>query len=361
MIKLVDYYVGRAALTGVLIVWLTMTILFVLFGLLTELRNTQGDYGTLDAFWFTALVVPRMAYQIFPVSALLGALTGVGGLAATNELVAFRAAGVSRLRLALAGLAGVLLITTPVMIMGEWVAPATEYQARAFRLSEMVGQAIIGGPRGMWMKDGSDIVNIQLPILSANHGEQSVEFKKVVIYNFSEQVDLKSITRAESATHQERNWNLENVTAVHFSESGARKSEAAKQLWSTEVRPELLDSAVARPARLSMRSLWKYLGYLQENKLDDRLYREAFWEKTIYPLTVIALVLAGMPFVFGPARSHNMGMRLFFGMALGGLFMIINRTAQEFGGVFGISALLTALVPSLLLGIVAIAVLRRSV
>jgi lipopolysaccharide export system permease protein len=361
MIKLVDLYVGRAAIKGMLAVWFTMTMLFVLISLLSELRNTQGDYDTLDAFWFTALVLPRMAYQIFPVSALLGALVGVGGLAASNELVAFRTAGVSRLRLALAGLAGVLFVAIPVMIMGEWVAPASELQARAFRLSEMVGQAIIGGSRGMWMKDGDDIVNIQLPLLSANRGEQSVEFKKIVIYNFSEKVDLKSITRAERATHEDGDWTLENVSTVHFSESGAKKIEAERQLWSTEVRPELLDSAVARPQRLSLRSLWKYLVYLEENKLDDRLYREAFWAKSLYPLTVIALVLAGMPFVFGPARSQNMGMRLFFGMVLGGLFMIINRTAQDFGGVYGLPSLLTALVPSLLLGIAAIMVLRRAV
>jgi lipopolysaccharide export LptBFGC system permease protein LptF len=151
-----------------------MTMLFMLFSLLGELRSTQGDYDTGDAFWFIALTTPRMAYQMFPVSALLGALVGVGGLAAMNELVAFRTAGVSRMRLAVAALAGAMLLTLPVMIMGEWLAPVAEQQARAFRLSEKVGQAIIGGPRGMWMRDGENIVNIQLPLLSANRGEQSV-------------------------------------------------------------------------------------------------------------------------------------------------------------------------------------------
>lgn len=361
MIKLVDRYVGRAALMGMLAVWLAMVMLFVLLSLLGELRSTQGNYGTGDAFWFVALTLPRMAYQIFPVSALLGALVGVGGLAAGNELVAFRTSGVSRLRLALAALAGVLLVTIPVMIMGEWVAPAAEQQARAFRLSEIVGQAIIGGPRGMWMKDGEDIVNIQLPLLSANRGEQSVEFKKIVIYNFSEEVDLETVIRADNATHQDGNWILEDVSTVYFSKSGARLEQDDRQQWSTEVKPELLDSAVTRPHKLSLRSLWTYLDYLGENGLDDRLYREAFWVKAIFPLTVIALVLAGMPFVFGPARSQSMGMRLFFGMVLGGVFMIVNRAMQEFGGVYGMPSLLTAILPSLLLGITAILVLRRSV
>jgi len=151
MVKLVDRYVGSAAVLGMLLVWCAMTMLFLIFNLLDELRSTQNNYGTNDAFWFTALTIPRMAYQVFPVSALLGALVGVGGLAAGNELVAFRTAGISRVRLALAALAGTVLLMIPVMIMGEWLAPAAEQQARAYRLSELVGQPIIGGPRGMWM------------------------------------------------------------------------------------------------------------------------------------------------------------------------------------------------------------------
>jgi lipopolysaccharide export system permease protein len=361
MIKLVDRYVGRAALMGMLSVWFVMTVLFILLTLLGELRDTQGDYGTGDVFWFIALTTPRMAYQIFPISALLGALVGVGGLAAANELVAFRTSGVSRTRLALAGIAGAMLLTVPVVIMGEWVAPAAEQQARAFRLSEMVGRAIIGGPSGVWMRDGKDIVNIQLPLLSANRGEQSVDFKNIVIYKFADNSRLQAITRADNAIPSGEAWTLENVSTVHFGDSGARSSHSGQQTWPTEVKPELLDSAVTRPSRLSLRSLWDYLGYLDENGLDDRIYQAAFWEKTLFPFTVIALVLAGMPFVFGAARMHNLGVRLFFGMALGGLFMIISRAFQKFGDVYDLPAALTIILPPLVLFIVATLILRRSV
>ena len=130
MIKLVDRYVGLAAVLGILGVWLGLTVLFVVFNLLDELREVRADYGVVDALWFVVLTIPRMAYQVFPVSALLGALVGVGGLAAANELVAFRTSGISRLRLSLAALAGTMLVTVPVMVMGEWVAPAAEQQAR---------------------------------------------------------------------------------------------------------------------------------------------------------------------------------------------------------------------------------------
>jgi len=361
MVKLVDLYIGRAALVGTFAVWCVLTTLFLLLSLLDELRMLDYEYGTLDALWVLALTTPRLAYQIFPVSALLGALLGVGGLAAANELVAFRTSGISRLRLAIAALAGTLLLTIPVMIMGEWLAPAAEQQARAFRLSELVGQAIIGGPNGMWIRDGADFANIKRPILMADRGQQSVDFNNIAIYHFSDQADLQSITRAQSATHDGNHWNLTQVTRVDFSDQGATITRSELTDWSTEVRPELLESAVTRPKYLSARSLWDYMQYLKENGLDDTAYLAVLWEKLLFPFTVLALVLAGMPFVFGQTRSHNTGMRLFFGMTLGGMYMIVSRALEKLGAVYEFPPIMMLLIPIVVLVTGAIIILRRSV
>jgi lipopolysaccharide export system permease protein len=144
VIRTVDRYIGKAAILGILLVWLSLTALMMMFSLLGELRDTTSSYAASDVFWFVLQTGPRSAYQIFPVSALMGSLLGIGNLAGANELVAFRTSGVSRLRLAAAGMVGALLVTIPVMIVGEWVAPDAEQQARAFKLSRLSGQVIIG-------------------------------------------------------------------------------------------------------------------------------------------------------------------------------------------------------------------------
>lgn len=360
MIRLVDRYVGLAAMQGTLLILVGLTLLYMMISALTEIRGADSGYGLGDALWFVLWTTPRMAYQIFPFAALLGVLVGVGSLAADNELVAFRTSGVSRMRLAGAALGGVLVLAVPVIIMGEWVAPAAEYQARAFRMIESGEQAIVGGDRGMWLRDGDDIINIQMPVLSADREGQQMEFKNVVVYGFSESQHLESITRAENASHDGALWRLEDVQTVIFDRESAIAESTDFQTWPTEVRPELLDSAVTRPPRLSMRALIGYLQYLRENGLDDRVYQGAFWEKAFYPLTVIALVLAGMPFVFGSSRSHNLGVRMFIGMMLGGLFVILSRGVQNFGDAYAVPAVLTYLVPALLLATGAIFVLRRT-
>jgi len=80
-----------------------------------------------------------------------------------------------------------------------------------------------------------------------------------------------------------------------------------------------------------------------------------------YPFTVIALVLAGMPFVFGSARSHNLGVRLFYGMVLGGSFLIVSRMIESFADAYQLPTMLSYLLPPAVLATGAIMVLRRSV
>lgn len=361
MIKKVDRYIGRSAVLGILLVWVSLTLLMMMFNLLGELRNTSDRYGAADAFWFVLQTGPRSAYQIFPVSALMGSLLGIGGLASANELVAFRTSGVSRLRLAAAGMVGALLFAIPVMAIGEWIAPGAEQQARAYRLSQEVGQVIIGGPSGTWVRDGSDIVNIRRPLLTVNKGEQSISFQDIEIYTFDGFAGLQKITRAARAFFDGDQWTLEDVSVVQIGQQAVLASSSTHARWIFGVKPELLQSAVTRPPYLSLRALWDQLDYLQSNGLDDRIYKSAFWEKIMYPFVIVALVLAGMPFLFGSSRQHNLGLRLFIGMTLGGIFMLVNSTAQNLAEAYLLPVSISTALPSVILMITAISVLRRTV
>ena len=361
VIRTSDRYIGRATILGILLVWVSLTTLMMMFSLLGELNDTAANYDASDVFWYVLQTGPRSAYQIFPVSALMGSLLGIGGLAGANELVALRTSGVSRLRLAAAGMTGALLITVPVMMIGEWVAPDIEQQARAFKLSQLVGQVIIGGPSGMWMRDGNDIVNIRRPLLTADRGQKVISFQEIEIHHFNGFSGLQKIIRAESAFFDGEQWTLEGVSEIELTPSGVIPSKHERMPWVSGVKPELLESAVTRPPYMSIRALWDQLEYLQSNGLDDRVYKSAFWEKIIYPFAIIALVLAGMPFVFGSSGRHNLGFRLFIGMTLGGLFMLVNGSAQNFAAAYALPAPVSAALPSAILMIVAITVLRRSV
>ena len=98
--RLHDLYVGRVVLVTVLLAWMVLLgfdVVMALSGQVGDLGKGSFDFPT--ALAVVAYTVPRRAYTIFPYAAVIGSLMGLGQLAATSELTALRALGLSRRRL----------------------------------------------------------------------------------------------------------------------------------------------------------------------------------------------------------------------------------------------------------------------
>ncbi len=361
MIKRVDYYVGRTALVGVLGVWVALTLLMAMFTFLDQLGEAESTARLSEIAWYVVLKSANSAYVVFPVSALLGAMIGVGGLAAGNELVAFRTAGVSRLRLSGSVMGAVLLLSLVVMVMGEWVMPVAEQQARQLKETRLEASNLSDGSQGMWIRDGNDFITISRYVVYADGEEADVTLHNVVHYAYDDQQRLQRIEGAASAIHDGEGWRLRDSTRVDIGTDGVSRRFRRDQPWTVGFAPEVLSTAVIRPRYMSVRGIVDQLGYLGQNGLDSRAYDSVLWSKLLFPLTVLALVLSGMPFLFGSARTHSLGLRIFIGMSLGGVFMIVSKTMQNFSEAYDLPSAIGAAAPSLVLASVVVLVLRRSV
>src|SRR5690606_39498928 len=82
-----------------------------------------GNYGLLDAVTYIVYTIPRRAYTMFPTVAVIGALMALGQLAASSELTALRALGLSRRRLSLSVAAPLLVLTALMVVNGETLGP----------------------------------------------------------------------------------------------------------------------------------------------------------------------------------------------------------------------------------------------
>ena len=113
--KIHDRYVGRVVLGYVLAVWLVLVGLDFMLGgggLMAQLDDLgKGSYGFADAFLYSSYTLPRRLYTLFPTAAVIGALLGLGQLAASSELTALRASGLSRRRLSLSVAFTIALLT----------------------------------------------------------------------------------------------------------------------------------------------------------------------------------------------------------------------------------------------------------
>ncbi len=379
-----DRYLMRVTLqgSGVMLMVLAALILFVNFS--QEYKYVEvGAYRLWDAFVFALLTLPSQIYQAMPIVALLGALIGLGGLAAHSELHVIRLSGASVWRLAgsvlMAG--GVLMVLAGAF--GEFIAPPLDQAARQFRtLKQHQKISIAGSNTSAWIKEGNDIISIDQMMSGGQVGG-------LYIYRFDDQRRLLSVIRADGALIQcnaaptstetganlsdckrgaanniwslfnlarrdindEGNWFLENMRESRLSDFGISASSAALSASPGLLQPDLLELSAIDTDHLSVRGLYEYYHYLRGNNLETSHYEKAFWTRIATTASVPLMLLLALPFVLGPMQRSGVGARLVAGIVIGMIYHLGSDSLYYSGDVFDLDPLLVGWGPVVLLAL----------
>lgn len=356
MLRLTDRLIAQRVLSAVGVVWLLLLALDCFLSLAEELPDVgKGSYTIVAAALHIGWTIPRRAYELFPIAAVIGALAGLGALAPTAELTAMRAGGLSKLRIALAAVAAVAALMVLVLIGGETLAPWGEQRAQAVQAGAMSQNLVARGRTGVWARDGETLLN-------AKRGENlgdSVVLYDLRIYGFEADGRLAHITIAARAEHAQDAWILREVVRQSFGIEAVSSEKLTELVWPSQIDPRLLALSLIKPRFLGLRDLTNGIAYRDRNGLDASEWRAAFWRRAFYPLTVLALVLVALPFAFGSLRSGGLGKRLFFGILLAAGWSVMQRGVTNFAAVYGVDFRLTQLLPAAALLLIAAWYFRR--
>lgn len=340
--QLLDRYIGQAVQIGVLAVLGVVTVLFVLVNFVTEFEKVgRADYTTWKALEYVLLWLPKLLYQVFPVAALLGTMVGLGVLANHSELIVIRAAGVSKLRVALSVTRAMLALIVIAFIVGEVIAPPAEQYAEQMKLRALSSKVSFNTQFGLWVRNEDTYIHVQ----SVDVDDRMLG---VDLYIFNKDRQLERRIYAKTAEFDGKVWQMSDVTETTISPDGIQQVQHDVMPWQTVLDTELVDTISYNPDSLSIWNQVKYIDYLRSNGLDSRLYELAFWNKIIAPLTILAMVLLAVPFVFGSQRNTSMGKRIILGFLIGVVFYIVSRLMGQMGLVYALPAFLSASIPTLL-------------
>src|SRR5688572_13905725 len=99
--KIIQRYITRDLIWTTLLALFVLVALFSFFTLIDQLGDTgQGNYGVLQAVMYVVLIIPSLAYTLFPIAAVIGSMSVLGMLARNSELEVIYTSGVSRIRMA---------------------------------------------------------------------------------------------------------------------------------------------------------------------------------------------------------------------------------------------------------------------
>lgn len=348
--RIVDLYLARTVLLTTLAAWAVLLGFDLVSAFFNELDEIgQGGYTLSHAVLFTAYTVPRRLYELFPTVALIGSVLGLGGLSARSELTAMRAVGMSRLRIGLGALLSVLLLTALMVVNAETVAPFGEQSAQSVVTSAKTGDVVVARVSGMWVREGNLFLNARDGVNRRTDGVEWTELRGVRLFEFDDQGKLLSMAEARTAEHRGASWLLRDVKRSRFGERSVQSEVLDQEVWESGLDNEALAAAAMRPRYLSASEISRNIDYMKRNGLDAKSFENAYWARWFYPLNVLVLCLAGLPFAFGSLRSGGFGKRLFIAIVIGVAFLLAQRLVVSLSDVYRFDVRVAYLLPPLLL------------
>lgn len=344
-----DRYVARAVVGSILAAWGVLLGFDLIVAFAGELADVgEGGYSLGHAVLYTLYTVPRRAYTLFPTAALIGCLLGLGALAATSELTALRAAGLSRLRICAGAAVAIAVMTAGMAVVGETIGPEGDQRAQALATSAKSEDLIVARFSGLWTREGNTFLNARTGARRGAGIDHWVELEDVRLFEFDDAGRLASVAQVRVAEHRRGQWTLRDVRRTRLGEREAAVETADEELWASQLDPDALAATMTRPRHLSARQLSDAIEHMRRIGVDPGAFLSSYYERWFFPLNVIALCLAAMPFAFGQLRSGGFGKRLFAGIVFGLAFFVMQRLSTNLASVYGYDLRLAFAAPPLL-------------
>lgn len=352
--RILRRYLFRNIMSMVLLV---LGVLLAL-GLFIEFVDEIGDigtseYGPLDALVFAALQLPHYAYDMLPMAALLGALLGLGNLAAHSELIAIRAGGVSSMALARAIAGTGLVLGLVALVIGGWIAPPLDGYARQFRAEAKYGNASGVAGKAVWIRDG----DTYLQVTRTNGG---TDFAGLYLFRVRPGEGLDAIGHADSAQVARSDaWILDNYEETQFTDERVTTRQAEQVTEPNSLPADMVGLTVVREESLNAPDLYRYVRYRELSGLNAHEYAVAFWQRLATGAATAVMCVLALPFSFGPLRSAGAGARIALGVLIGLGYFLLNNGVADGALIYDINPALTAWLPTLALIVCAGVALAR--
>lgn len=295
------------AMIGTTIVLAGLQVLFTYLG---ELGSLKEGYNAWDALIYVLWEAPKYLYKILPISALMGAVLGLGAMASNSELIVMRASGISLWRIVGWVIRSALLLVVLSFVLSEWVLPYTSERAENVKKHRTVSE--LGSVQGYWTREGDRYIYI-------DYANSKGQLKNIQVIDMNEKANLQGVIFAEQGNFvQDGKWTLKNVDNIQIQANGnSTLTKLDQQNIAMALQPKYVHMVTIDPEELSPSQLVTFISYMNKYSQVPKTYQLAFWKQVASPFALIALVVIACSFIFGPLRQQSMGFRLVIALFTG--------------------------------------------
>ena len=355
--KIRDRYITKTLLSYTIIVLVVWISIYSFFNFLAELNSVGKDsYTILSAFIYIILQLPEVAYKQASPIILLGSILGMGHLATTGQLLIFRVSGASILKITLLTLKNSLIFVLFFIFIGEFLAPISSNLAKISKLNAMGSSSTSFNQEGFWIRDGDNFINVNKVI-------DGTLFSGITIIEVNSSNEIERVIKSENAIFDGDSLDMSGSEIFSINESNSYKGISLKERNSYDKTvsfdQDLIDSLEKEPKDLPTWTLVKQIRFLSDNKLRSGVFEVELYKRLMQPITLVAMILLAMLFIFGSTRDVSLGRKIFFGVVLGLSFEMLSRVASAMALSLDFSPLLSSILPSIVVLFISIILLLK--
>ncbi len=352
----IDRYIARRFFQFFALALLAALAIYLVIDPIENLdKFLDRDVPTSEIIRYYALFVPYIIYLTYPVAILLATMFCIGGLTASNEIMAMTASGVPLYRhlfsLSLLG----LVLSVLTFWWGETIVPEMNRERLAIWREKVKNRADwrLTEQGQVYLQDGLNrVLHLDL------YQPESMQGFGIDLYRFQDARIIERTT-AKTMNWNGEGWTLHEAVIRRFSENG----EDIEHLDSLEAGIKIVPSDMVElkiePEEMGLAELHRFVKRLRQTGGNVNRWLVDIHSKVALPFAGVIIIVFGVPISAVRRRSG-----VVFGVTLCLLISFIYFGLMQIGKVLGYKELLhpflAAWLGNLVFFIIGLALLHRA-
>ena len=358
--QLVDTYVLSAFLFyfAVLVAsFVLMTQIYTFFELLSDVVKNKIPMPRVLTYHL--FLTPKLIYDTVPVGVLVAVLVTFGVLTKNNEVTAFKACGVSVLRLSMPVLLASLGLSAALFAFDYYYVP------EANRIQDAIRNEIKGRPVQTYLRPDRKWIKGSGPWIYYYRYFDATENVMVGVYVY--EIDPKTFSLVKQIYAERAQWQPSLRTWI-FQNGWARSIQGVREtgvlsfqattFQELDEPPSYFLKEVKQDKQMNFHELDRYIQDLRQSGFDTVKLRVQFHKKFSVPLFALIMGLISVPFGFLVGNRGAMaGIGVSIGIAI--VYWGVSQLFEQMGNVNQLPPALAAWAPDGLFALAGIYLLLR--
>jgi len=322
---------------------------FTLFDLLGDI--TRNHIGVLTVLNYFRYLVPLMVYQLAPLATLVATLVTLAILAKNNEVIAFKASGISMYRIVLPLLLCSCLVAGGMFLLDETFLPYANQRQDALRdrIKGKPAQTYLEPARQWIFGENSKIYNYEL------FDSDRQLFGGLNVFELdpaSFQIRRRIFATRATWEPTENVWVLTGGWVRDFDADGhvsRYQRFAATSLPELTEPPSYFRREVRQYYQMNWRQLGEYIASLRQAGFDTARLSVEWQKKFAFPLIAAIIVFLSAPFAFLTGTRGAIG-GLAVAVGIGVVYWATSALFEAMGSVGQLPPLLAGWAPDAIFG-----------